>query len=63
MSMTFGRPSAIPEDYIRIDLPHPFPIDPAPERNTSAESMNPANVSFFTATMYAATMLMMLDAL
>ncbi|KAH7141726.1 c6 zinc finger domain-containing protein [Dactylonectria macrodidyma] len=27
LSMTYGRPSAIPEDYIKIDLPTPIPDD------------------------------------
>ena len=51
--MTFGRPSAIPEDYIRLDLPLPFPIDASPESHTSAETKKSANVGFFIATMYA----------
>ncbi|KAH7028898.1 fungal-specific transcription factor domain-containing protein [Microdochium trichocladiopsis] len=34
LSMTFGRPSAIPEDYVRLDLPVPIPGDR--ERGMSA---------------------------
>jgi hypothetical protein len=32
LSMTFGRPCAIPEEYIRLDIPQPLPpCDSVPE--------------------------------
>jgi hypothetical protein len=44
--MTFGRPSAIPEDYIKIDLPLPLPSADG-ELNATAD----ARIGFFNATM------------
>ncbi|KAM5358999.1 hypothetical protein ACJZ2D_014824 [Fusarium nematophilum] len=40
LSMTYGRPSAIPEDYIKIDLPTPIAVD----------SGGGVGVAFYTAT-------------
>lgn len=51
MSMTFGRPSAIPEEYIQLELPQPFPADDPAQAKNSAEDINPANIVFFTNTM------------
>lgn len=39
--MTFGRPSSIPEDYLRIDLPTPVAVD----------SDGGLGVAFYSATM------------
>lgn len=44
--MTFGRPSAIPEDYVKIPLPVPLP--PVDGRPNIAEELS---VAFFNATM------------
>lgn len=54
MSMTFGRPASIPEPYIKVDLPKEYPPSSLPGTNTftSFEARNPANVSFFAATVY-----------
>lgn len=45
LSMTFGRPSAIPEDYVRLPLPTPLPISTG-----SDEEEDAAPVLFFTST-------------
>jgi len=44
--MTFGRPSAIPEDYVKIDLPTPIPSCDGQLSVTEGTS-----VVFFNATM------------
>jgi hypothetical protein len=44
--MTFGRPGAIPEDYIKLDLPVPLPL--TTEGSTAVEE---TSVAFFNATM------------
>lgn len=51
MSMTFGRPSAIPESYVKIDLPEPYPTSSHSVSWASAESLDPTNVAFYSATM------------
>lgn len=44
--MTFGRPSAIPEDYVKLDLPRPLP-----RADGSSLSLAEVGVAFFNATM------------
>lgn len=44
--MTFGRPSTVPDVYMRLDLPQPLP----PSDNTPA-SMQEISTQFFNASM------------
>lgn len=44
--MTFGRPGAIPEDYVKIDLPLPLP-----KADGTVDAAEDASVAFFNATM------------
>jgi hypothetical protein len=44
--MTFGRPCAIPEDYVKIDLPVPLPSGDG-ELDTAGDG----SVAFFNAAM------------
>jgi hypothetical protein len=44
--MTFGRPGAIPEDYVKIDLPLPLP-----KADGVVDGVEDASVAFFNATM------------
>jgi hypothetical protein len=44
--MTFGRPSTIPEDYVKMDLCVPIPSGDA-DRETTGH----ASVAFFNSTM------------
>ncbi|KAF2755031.1 hypothetical protein EJ05DRAFT_503342 [Pseudovirgaria hyperparasitica] len=37
LSMTFGRPAAIPDDYIRVDLPEPWPEYEPPSANRTVK--------------------------
>lgn len=46
--MTFGRPGAIPEEYIQLDLPTIIPLDDGTEATYSI-----ASVGFFNSTMHA----------
>lgn len=46
--MTFGRPGAIPQDYIRLDLPKTIP---PPDASDSAHGA--ASIAFFNSTMQA----------
>ena len=50
MSMTFGRPSAIPETYSKLELPRPYPNDSISPGGASVESRNNTNIAFFSAT-------------
>ncbi|KAK8224476.1 fungal-specific transcription factor domain-containing protein [Phyllosticta capitalensis] len=48
MSMTFGRPASVPDDYVRLDLPVlERMVDPTLTENTMVKDMS---VSFFNAT-------------
>lgn len=47
--MTFGRPAAIPESYVKLDMPTETEVDPLSPR--SVEGSNPTNIAFFNATM------------
>lgn len=49
LSMTFGRPSAIPDSYVKLEMPAETEVDPLSP--PSVEGCNPTNISFFTATM------------
>jgi hypothetical protein len=47
--MTFGRPAAIPDSYVKLEMPVEIEVDtlsPPP-----VEGSNPTNISFFAATM------------
>ncbi|KAF4990011.1 hypothetical protein FDECE_14526 [Fusarium decemcellulare] len=46
LSMTFGRPCAIPEEYIRLDLPTPLPSS-----SSIPEEMQELSTDFFNASM------------
>ena len=50
MSMTFGRPSTIPDTYSKLDLPQSYPLQSDSASGESAESRNSTNVAFFSAT-------------
>jgi hypothetical protein len=47
--MTFGRPAAIPDSYIKLDMPTEIEVDPLSP--PSVEGSNPSNIAFFAATM------------
>jgi hypothetical protein len=49
LSMTFGRPAAIPESYVKLEMPTETEVDPLSPR--SVEGSNPTNIAFFAATM------------
>jgi hypothetical protein len=49
MSMTFGRPAAIPGSYVMPIMPLPFPMDDD-SITPMAEHTHPGNVAFFAAT-------------
>jgi hypothetical protein len=49
LSMTFGRPCAIPDDYVR--LPLPCIIDDVGTPGVASDPRNVVSVSFFNATM------------
>lgn len=49
LSMTFGRPSAIPESYVRTSLPRPF-HDTVPQNSLSLSSDDTLNTDLFVAT-------------
>lgn len=52
LSMTFGRPAAIPEDYVRIPLPQVLePENSADSHQLLDDSRGRVSVAFFTATM------------
>jgi hypothetical protein len=48
--MTFGRPAAIPDSYIKLELP--VDIDTLISPNTPADPRKHASVQFFNVTMY-----------
>lgn len=50
LSMTFGRPAAIPDNYIKLELP--IDIDAAVAPAMPASLCQSASVQFFNATMY-----------
>lgn len=48
LSMTFGRPAAIPESYVKLELPEPFEsMGPSPAEYSQKQD----SVGFFSATM------------
>jgi hypothetical protein len=47
--MTFGRPAAIPDTYVKLEMPVETEVDPLSP--PSVEGSNPSNISFFAATM------------
>jgi hypothetical protein len=47
--MTFGRPAAIPDSYVKLEMPVETEVDPLSP--PSVEGSNPTNISFFAATM------------
>lgn len=49
LSMTFGRPVAIPEDYVK--LPLPCNIDEVSTTGITSDPRNAVSVAFFNATM------------
>ena len=51
LSMTFGRPSAIPESYVKLEMPDDHGFYPMPEKSLSSEARNSLNVPFYVATM------------
>ncbi|KIX09394.1 uncharacterized protein Z518_00473 [Rhinocladiella mackenziei CBS 650.93] len=50
LSMTFGRPSAIPDSYVRLEMPSEKFFYPQPHLSSSWEAKNPLNVAFFAST-------------
>ncbi|OAG07134.1 uncharacterized protein CC84DRAFT_1117246 [Paraphaeosphaeria sporulosa] len=55
LSMTLGRPSSIPQNFVRLDLPSPQPLEVNP--NDSETGKDKASVEFYSATilLYAIT--------
>ena len=49
--MTFGRPAAISDDYVRLELPIPY--ETVLEMNAPAKIRNYRSVLFFKATMFS----------
>ncbi len=49
LSMTFGRPAAIPDDYVKLELPRSFDDGGSP--GLAADPRNIVSVNFFNATM------------
>jgi hypothetical protein len=50
LSMTFGRPAAIPDSYIKLELP--VEIDTVVDPKMPANSQKHASVQFFNGTMH-----------
>jgi hypothetical protein len=51
LSMTFGRPPAIPESYVQLELPVPYTEVQQPLSITAGETGDSMSVSFFNGTM------------
>jgi len=49
--MTFGRPFAIPESYIKVDLPRDYAELPSATIDVTASSSAKESTWFFNATM------------
>lgn len=49
LSMTFGRPAAIPDDYVKLELPAIISDDQSP--GTVLDARGAVSTSFFNATM------------
>lgn len=48
--MTFGRPSAIPESYVRTSLPRPFQ-ETVPQHSSRASADDTLTTELFVSTM------------
>ena len=57
LSMTFGRPLAIPEEYVKIGLPALIDEPPTVEDTNSIQNTKATSVPFFNATMWVSTTL------
>jgi Fungal specific transcription factor domain len=49
LSMTFGRPGAIPDDYVKLELPRSFDDGGSP--GLASDSRSLVSIDFFNATM------------
>ena len=52
LSMSFGRPSAIPDRYAALELPRPYPLSQnATQSSSDFQAQDTASIKFFNATM------------